>query len=360
RAGPRALTACPPRRRSCSRPTARWASGVRRASSSTPRTKRPSQTPGRGRGRAASRSACSAAARTSSWAMRASMASSCAWACVASRPPTQATRFSWPSGAATGGIRSSAAAWRAAVGGGGAGLECLSGIPGLVGATPIQNVGAYGQEVAETLVALRALDTRSGRVVRLTHTDCRFAYRDSLFKSGEPGRFIVLDVTYRLRRGGEPTLRYAEVAQHLGGRGVGRPSLAEVRASVIAIRRSKSMVIDPGDENARSCGSFFTNPIVSVVEADRVQAVTGEPVMPRYPQADGRVKLAAAWLIEHAGFSKGQRDGAVGLSTRHALAVVAHAGATAGDVIAFARRIQHDVEARFGVRLLPEPVFWGV
>src|SRR5213593_1602841 len=240
------------------------------------------------------------------------------------------------------------------------GIECLSGIPGLVGATPIQNVGAYGQEVAETLVALRALDTRSGRVVRLTHTDCRFAYRDSLFKSGEPGRFIVLDVTYRLRRGGEPTLRYAEVAQHLGARGVGRPSLAEVRASVIAIRRSKSMVIDPGDENARSCGSFFTNPIVSVAEADRVQAVTGEPVMPRYPQADGRVKLAAAWLIEHAGFSKGQRDGAVGLSTRHALAVVAHAGATASDVLAFARRIQHDVEARFGVRLTPEPVFWGV
>src|SRR5204862_7508119 len=158
-----------------------------------------------------------------------------------------------------------------------AGLECLSGIPGLVGATPIQNVGAYGQEVAETLVALRAFDTRSGHVVRLTHTDCRFAYRDSLFKSGEPGRFIVLDVTYRLRRGGEPTPRYAEVAQHLGARGVGRPSLAEVRASVIAIRRSKSMVIDPGDENARSCGSFFTNPIVSVAEADRVHAVTGEP-----------------------------------------------------------------------------------
>jgi len=241
-----------------------------------------------------------------------------------------------------------------------AGLECLSGIPGLVGATPIQNVGAYGQEVAETLVALRALDTRSGRVVRLTHTDCRFAYRDSLFKSGEPGRFIVLDVTYRLRRGGEPTLRYDEVKRHVERRGLHRPSLADVRTSVIAIRRSKSMVIDPGDENARSCGSFFTNPIVSVAEADRVQAVTGEPVMPRYPQADGRVKLAAAWLIEHAGFSKGQRDGAVGLSTRHALAVVAHAGATASDVIAFARRIQHDVEARFGVRLTPEPVFWGV
>ena len=241
-----------------------------------------------------------------------------------------------------------------------AGLECLSGIPGLVGATPIQNVGAYGQEVGETLVTVRALDTRSGRVVSLTHADCRFSYRDSLFKSGEPGRFIVLGVTYRLRREGEPTLRYAEVAAHLGARGVRRPSLAEVRTSVLAIRRSKSMVIDPGDENARSCGSFFTNPIVTVAEADRVQALTGEAVMPRYPQSDGREKLAAAWLIEHAGFRKGQRQGPVGLSTRHALAVVAHAGATASDVVGFARRIQHDVEARFGVRLTPEPVFWGV
>jgi len=240
-----------------------------------------------------------------------------------------------------------------------AGLECLSGIPGLVGATPIQNVGAYGQEVGETLVTVRALDTRSGRVVSLTHADCRFSYRDSLFKSGEPGRFIVLGVTYRLRREGKPTLRYDEVAAHLGARGVRRPSLAEVRTSVLAIRRSKSMVIDPGDENARSCGSFFTNPIVSAADADRVQALTGEAVMPRYPQPDGRVKLAAAWLIERAGFRKGQREGAVGLSTRHALAVVAHAGATAGDVVAFTRRIQHDVEARFGVRLTPEPVFWG-
>jgi UDP-N-acetylmuramate dehydrogenase len=241
-----------------------------------------------------------------------------------------------------------------------AGLECLSGIPGLVGATPIQNVGAYGQEVAETLVAVRALDTRSGRVVSLTRAECRFAYRDSLFKSGEPGRFIVLAVTFRLRRHGEPTLRYDEVARHLAARGVGHPSLADVRASVLAIRRSKSMVIDAGDENARSCGSFFTNPIVTVAEADRIQALTGEAVMPRYPQSDGRVKLAAAWLIEHAGFRKGQRQGAVGLSTRHALAVVAHAGATASDVVGFARRVQRDVEARFGVRLTPEPVFWGV
>ncbi len=241
-----------------------------------------------------------------------------------------------------------------------AGLECLSGIPGLVGATPIQNVGAYGQEIGETLVTVRALDARTGRMVTLTHAECRFSYRDSLFKSGEPGRFIVLGVTCRLRRNGEPTVRYGEVKRHVESRGLHRPSLGEVRASVLAIRRSKSMVIDPGDENARSCGSFFTNPIVSPADADRVQALTGEPAMPRYPQADGSVKLAAAWLIERSGFRKGQRAGAVGLSTRHALAVVAHAGATAGDVVAFVRRVQHDVEARFGVSLTPEPVFWGV
>src|SRR5262249_6994604 len=132
------------------------------------------------------------------------------------------------------------------------------------------------------------------------------------------------------------------------------------RSSVLAIRRSKSMVIDPGDENARSCGSFFTNPIVSPTDADRVERLAGEPSMPRYPQPDGRVKLAAAWLIERAGFRKGQREGAVGFSTRHALAVIAHDGATAAAVVAFARRIEREVDARFGVRLTPEPVFWGV
>jgi len=265
-----------------------------------------------------------------------------------------------------GGVEVTAAAgepWDAlvahAVDRGWAGLECLSGIPGLTGATPIQNVGAYGQEVAQTVTAVRALDRRSGETVTLAREGCGFGYRTSRFKSGEPDRFIVLSVTYRLIPGGAPSVRYADLESDLARRGIAKPSLADVRTSVLAIRRSKSMVIDPGDENARSCGSFFTNPIVSATDAERVQALTGEAVMPRYPQPDGRVKLAAAWLIERAGFTKGQREGAVGLSTRHALAVVAHAGATAGDVVAFTRRIQHDVEARFGVRLTPEPVFWG-
>jgi UDP-N-acetylmuramate dehydrogenase len=240
-----------------------------------------------------------------------------------------------------------------------AGVECLSGIPGLVGATPIQNVGAYGQEVSETLAAVRALDTATGRVLTLTNDECRFAYRDSRFKSAEPGRHVVLAVTYRLTPGGAPCLRYAEVARHLASRGVARPTLADVRESVVAIRRAKSMVIDAGDENRRSCGSFFTNAIVSAADADRVARLAGDPSMPRWPERDGRVKLSSAWLIERAGFGRGDREGPVGLPTRHALAVVAHDGARASDVVAFARRVTDAVDARFGIRLTPEPVFWG-
>ena len=245
-----------------------------------------------------------------------------------------------------------------AVGRGWAGLECLSGIPGLVGATPMQNVGAYGQEVSDTVSAVRALDTRSGAIVSLTAAQCGFAYRDSAFKSREPGRYVVLAVTYRLRPGGAPALRYADVDKDLAARGVRAPSLADVRASVLAIRRAKSMVLDPDDPNRRSCGSFFLNPIVAAADLGRVQALAGDPAMPRWTQPDGRVKLSAAWLIERAGFQKGQREGPVGLSTRHALAVVAHDGARAADVLAFARRVQAVVEERFAVRLSPEPVFW--
>ena len=241
-----------------------------------------------------------------------------------------------------------------------AGLECLSGIPGLVGATPIQNVGAYGQEVSETLTALRALDTATGQLVTLGNDACGFSYRDSRFKSVEPGRHVILSVTYQLVPGGAPCVRYAALARHLAARGIVSPSLGEVRESVLAIRRSKSMVIDAGDENRRSCGSFFTNAIVSAADADRVARVAADPALPRWPQPDGRVKLSSAWLIERAGFARGHREGAVGLSSRHALAIVAHDGARAADVVAFARRLTEAVQARFGVRLTPEPVFWGL
>ena len=241
-----------------------------------------------------------------------------------------------------------------------AGLECLSGIPGLVGATPIQNVGAYGQEVSETVVRVRALDTVSGRVETLAGSDCGFAYRNSAFKRREPGRFVVLAVTYRLRPGGAPTLRYADVERHLAGRGVAAPTLDDVRASVLEIRRSKSMVLDdPADPNRRSCGSFFVNPVVPAADAQAVLERAGDAAMPRWPQPDGLVKLSAAWLIERAGFRRGHDAGAVALSTRHALAIVARDGARARDVAALARHIQDTVHARLGVRLTPEPVFWG-
>jgi UDP-N-acetylmuramate dehydrogenase len=246
-----------------------------------------------------------------------------------------------------------------AVGRGWAGLECLSGIPGLVGATPIQNVGAYGQEVSDTVGAVRVLDRVGGRVVTLAPEACGFGYRDSMFKSRVPDRYVVVTVTYRLVPGGPPTVRYAELAQHLAARGRLAPTLGEVRAGVLAIRRAKSMVLEPDDPNRRSCGSFFVNPVVSAADCARVEARAGDPAMPRWPQPDGRVKLSAAWLIERAGFRRGERDGAVGLSSRHTLAVVAHEGAGARDVVAFARRLRAGVDARLGVRLQPEPVFWG-
>jgi UDP-N-acetylmuramate dehydrogenase len=239
-----------------------------------------------------------------------------------------------------------------------AGLECLSGIPGLVGATPMQNVGAYGQEVSDTVVAVRALDTSSGDAVTLSPAQCGFGYRDSAFKSREPGRYVVLAVTYRLRPGGAPTLGYADVARDVAARALTAPTLSDVRTSVLAIRRTKSMVLIPGDPNRRSCGSFFTNPVVTREAAERVAERAGERNLPRWPQGDGGVKLSAAWLIERAGFRRGQREGAVGLSTAHALAIVAHDGARATDVLAFARRLQDSVAERFGVRLALEPAVW--
>lgn len=249
---------------------------------------------------------------------------------------------------------------RLAVERGWAGLECLSGIPGLVGATPIQNVGAYGQEVADTISAVRVLDRATRAVLSLPPAACGFGYRDSAFKSHAPDRHVILGVTYRLRPGGAPSIRYAELERHLAARGIATPTLEDVRASVLAVRRAKSMVLDPDDPNGRSCGSFFVNPVVSVAEAERIAVVAGDPAMPRWPEPGGeRVKLAAAWLVERAGFARGHRDGAAGISTRHTLAIVAHEGARAADVVRVARRVRDGVMARFGARLHPEPVFWG-
>ena len=241
------------------------------------------------------------------------------------------------------------------------GLECLSGIPGLAGATPIQNVGAYGQEVAETITSVEVLDRASLEVRTFPAADCRFSYRDSFFKSVEPERYVVLGVDFRLSPGAPPAVRYAELEQRLDERRAtsGAASLAEVRDTVLELRRKKSMVLDPKDENGRSCGSFFVNPVVTEEQARAVERARGAATMPRYPQPDGSVKLAAGWLIEQAGFTKGMRRGPVGLSTKHALAIVCHEGATASLVEAFAREIRAGVEARFGVTLTQEPVPFG-
>jgi UDP-N-acetylmuramate dehydrogenase len=238
------------------------------------------------------------------------------------------------------------------VDGGLAGIECTSGIPGLVGATPIQNVGAYGQEVSDAIVGVRALDRRTGATVDLSPSECAFAYRDSALKR-DPDRFVVLDVVFSLVPGGAPAVRYAELDNALGD---GPRTLARVRETVIALRRAKSMVIDPADPNRRSAGSFFTNPIVDGPTADALSA--SHAGMPRWAQPDGRVKLAAGWLIEHAGIAKGTRRGNVGVSTKHALALVHHGGGTTKELLELADEVRDAVRRRFGVALEREPVRW--
>jgi UDP-N-acetylmuramate dehydrogenase len=245
-----------------------------------------------------------------------------------------------------------------------AGVECLSGIPGLVGATPIQNVGAYGQEVADTIVSVRAWDRVAHEVVTLPAAQCRFAYRDSAFKSEWPGRHVVLAVTFALTPGGAPAVRYGELSRALAGDAA--PTLGRVRERVIALRRAKSMVLDAADPETRSAGSFFTNPIVDAAVADRVEAAAratgalreGES-MPRFAAGEGRVKLAAGWLIERAGVARGEALGRAAVSKAHALALVARDGCTAAEVVALARSVQARVRARWGVALAPEPVRVG-
>jgi len=238
------------------------------------------------------------------------------------------------------------------------GLECLSGIPGLCGATPIQNVGAYGQEVADTIRSVRVLERGTWRTRELAPADCRFGYRDSAFKH-DPERYVVTGVTFALRPAAAPVLRYRELAEALAANA--RPTLAEARATVLALRARKSMLVVPGDPNRRSAGSFFTNPLVSAAEADQVAARAGGAgtTMPRWPAPGGRVKLSAGWLIERAGIRRGLRRGAVGVSSAHALALVHHGGGTTAALLDLAREVGAAVHGRFGVTLSPEPTFLG-
>ena len=232
-----------------------------------------------------------------------------------------------------------------------AGIECLSGIPGSVGATPTQNVGAYGQEVSETVARVEVLDRHDSLVKTLTNWDCRFSYRSSLFKNYERNRYVVTAVTFRLKVGAAASVRYPELQRFIEERGVSLDDLAGVRNAVIAIRRRKGMVLDPADPDTRSDGSFFMNPIVesSLATSD----------MPAYPASEGMVKLSAAWLIEHAGFQKGFTLGNAGLSSKHTLAVINRGGASAREVLALVELIQSRVREKFGIELQPEPSFIG-
>lgn len=236
------------------------------------------------------------------------------------------------------------------------GIEALSGIPGLVGATPIQNVGAYGQEVAQTIAAVRTWDRREDRQRTFAAADCGFGYRHSRFKA-EPGRFVVLEVTFQLRQGtlGAP-IAYAELARTLGVEVGERAPLAQVREAVLRLRRAKGMVLDDADHDTWSAGSFFTNPVVPLG-----QVPDGAPSWPagEGPAGEQLAKTSAAWLIEHAGFAKGHGDDAVALSTKHTLALTHRGGATTAQLLALAREVRDGVEARFGIRLVNEPVLVG-
>ena len=239
-----------------------------------------------------------------------------------------------------------------------AGVECLSGIPGTVGGTPIQNVGAYGQEVSHVIETLTAFDRHEQRMVRLGAAECGFSYRMSRFKQGDAGRFVVCGVTYRLRPG-SPTITYPDVSDQLARDGIRTPDVRHVRDVVLAIRRRKGMVIDAADPDTRSVGSFFVNPLVTRATYDRIAAANPNTPVPSYVMQNGEVKIPAAWLIERSGFARGHADGPVGLSSKHPLAVINRGGATARDVLAFAGQIKREVIARFGVALRPEPVFVG-
>ncbi len=239
-----------------------------------------------------------------------------------------------------------------------AGIECLAGIPGLAGAAPMQNIGAYGQEVADVLRSVDVVDRQTGEAGSFDAADCGFGYRMSNFKGAWAGRYVVTGIRISLLRGGPPALRYAELARAAEG----EPSLVGVAATVVALRRRKAMVLDPAVADSRSAGSFFTNPILSEEAAEAVAEAALRAVgqaVPSWPAGEGRRKLAAAWLIEKSGTRKGERCGGAAISSRHALALCNAGGATAAELVALASRVRGRVRDAFGVSLEPEPRFLG-
>jgi UDP-N-acetylmuramate dehydrogenase len=250
------------------------------------------------------------------------------------------------------------------VGAGLAGVECLSGIPGRLGATPIQNVGAYGQDVSETIIEVRVYDRGADTIVSLDRAACGFTYRNSTFKGSD--RYVVLDVTFALEESAESApIKYAELARVLGVAPGARVPLADARGAVLGLRRRKGMVIDPADPDTHSAGSFFTNPILdgdqlTDLEKRVAERLGGDARFPRYPESDGRTKTSAAWLIEQAGFGKGHGHGPARISTKHTLALTNPGGARTADLLDLAREVRDGVRAAFGVELVNEPVLVGV
>ncbi len=243
-----------------------------------------------------------------------------------------------------------------------AGLTCLSGIPGCVGAAPIQNIGAYGQDVSETIAQVHAVERATGASRTFEADECGFAYRHSHFKGRWRDQFVITAVTFALSPGQQAPLRYRDLKERFAGQDTA--PLKETRQAVLEIRRSKSMVYDTADPNHRCAGSFFVNPIVAEKDAQHVVEVAQErwgqdtPV-PQYPAGQGKVKLAAGWLIERSGFEKGHIAGRAGLSSRHCLALINRGGASAAEIVALARTIQAQVQQTFGVQLEPEPTWVG-
>jgi UDP-N-acetylmuramate dehydrogenase len=240
-----------------------------------------------------------------------------------------------------------------------AGIECLSGIPGFVGGTPVQNVGAYGQEVSETIVSVRVFDRKSKEFLELSNADCKFAYRTSIFNSTAKNRFIVLAVTYNLKKDGAPKIVYKDLREYFGER---VPNLRETREAVCQIRAEKAMLVRQGGLDANSAGSFFKNP---VVENKKFQAIVeiakdlGIENVPNFKADDSKVKIPAAWLIEQSGFHKGYTIGNAGLSTRHTLALTNRGDATAKEILELKDEIQSKVREKFAISLIPEPIFVG-
>ncbi len=235
------------------------------------------------------------------------------------------------------------------------GVECLTGIPGTVGAAPVQNIGAYGQEVGQTIVRVEALETATGRMIRLENEQCRFGYRSSIFNSAEAGRYLITGVAFGLSPGGAPLIAYRELAERLAANAA--PTLADARDAVLSIREKKGLLIREGFEQFKSAGSFFKNPIVTQEEYERIARLVEEAggfANWAWPTESGQVKLSAACLIQCAGFNRGHRQGPVGISPRHTLIMVNYGGASAGEIIDFAGEVRRRVFERFGVMLAPE------